>query len=100
MIERLKAERDLQKMQTDEPASDAVPAPLKREREEEGGEKEELRFDFKEPETEERQIATNKRVSRFKLEPRTKSFAWGVAAFAIGMSAVCVCPDIKSCLVN
>ena len=91
LIERLKAERDLQKMQTEEPMPDTVP-PLKREREEEDEEKkEELQFNFKEPETEERQIATNKRVSRFQLEPRTKSVAWGVAAFAIGMGAVCVC---------
>ena len=92
LIERLKAERDLQKMQTEEPVPDVapVPAPLKREREEEEEKKEELRFNFKEPETEERQIATNKRVSRFQLEPRTKSVAWGVAAFAIGMGAVCV----------
>ena len=89
LIERLKAERDHQKMQTDEPVAEA-PAPLKREREDEEKE-EELRFNFKEPESEERQIATNKRVSRFQLEPRTKSFAWGVAAFAIGMGAVCVC---------
>ena len=93
LIERLKAERDIQKIQTDEPVPDTAPAPapLKREREEEEEEKkEELRFNFKEPETEERQIATNKRVSRFQLEPRTKSVAWGVAAFAIGMGAVCV----------
>lgn len=91
LIERLKAERDLRKMQTDEPVPDTALAPalLKRERED-GENKEELRFDFKEPETEERQIATNKRVSRFHLEPRTKSVAWGVAAFAIGMGAVCV----------
>lgn len=90
LIERLKSERDVQKMQTDEPVPDAapVPAPLKREREDEEEKKEELRFNFKEPETEERQIATNKRVSRFQLEPRTKSVAWGVAAFAIGMGAV------------
>ena len=96
LIERLKAERGLHKMQTDPPVPDTAPAPapapapLKRDREEEGEEKEELRFNFKEPETEERQIATNKRVSGFQLEPRTKSVAWGVAAFAIGMGAVCV----------
>ena len=96
LIERLKAERGLHKMNTGPPVPDTAPAPapapapLKRDREEEGEEKEELRFNFKEPETEERQIATNKRVSGFQLEPRTKSVAWGVAAFAIGMGAVCV----------
>jgi hypothetical protein len=92
LIDRLKAERDIQKIQTDEGVPDTAPAPapLKREREEEEEKKEELRFNFKEPETEERQIATNKRVSRFQLEPRTKSAAWGIAAFAIGMGAVCV----------
>ncbi|KAF8557149.1 hypothetical protein OG21DRAFT_1407686 [Imleria badia] len=95
LIDRLKAERDLQKTQTEEPVPDTAPAPapLKREREEEE-KKEELRFNFKEPETEERQIATNNRVSRFQLEPRTKSVAWGVAAFAIGMGAVCVFFDM------
>lgn len=57
----------------------------KREREDED---EALKFDFKEPEKEERAISTNRRVSRFNLEPRTKSFAWGLAAFAVGMGAV------------
>lgn len=58
----------------------------KREREDE--EQQSLAFDFKEPEREERTIATNRRVGRFYLEPRAKSFAWGVAAFAVGMGAV------------
>ena len=57
----------------------------KREREDED---QPLAFEFKEPEKEERAIATNSRVTRFTLEPRTKSFAWGVAAFAVGMGAV------------
>ena len=57
----------------------------KRERE---NEDEPLRFDFKEPEKEERVISTNRRVSQFNMEPRTKSFAWGLAAFAVGMGAV------------
>ena len=78
LIERLKAEREAPLMETDS---------LKRAREDED-ETTELRFQFKEPEVEERQFATNKRVGRFHLEPRQKSFAWGVAAFAIGMSAV------------
>jgi hypothetical protein len=45
-------------------------------------------LNLKEPEVGERAIATNKRVSRFHLEPRQKSFAWGVAAFAFGLGAV------------
>jgi hypothetical protein len=49
---------------------------------------EKLLFDFKEPEVGDRAIATNRRVSRFHLEPRQKSFAWGVAVFAFGMGAV------------
>ena len=57
----------------------------KREREDED---EPLKFDFKEPEKAERAISTNRRVSRFNMEPRTKSFAWGLAAFAVGMGAV------------
>jgi len=69
---------------------EVVNGPLKRAREEEEGGKDELRFNFKELETEERKIATNKRVSRFHLEPQQKSFAWGVAAFAIGLGAVYV----------
>jgi len=47
-----------------------------------------LTFEFKEPEREERAIATNSRIARFSLEPRTKSFAWGVVAFAVGMGVV------------
>ena len=57
----------------------------KREREDED---EPLKFDFKEPEKEERAISTNRRVSRFSMEPRTKSFAWGLAAFAVGIGAM------------
>ena len=57
----------------------------KREREDED---EPLKFNFKEPEKAERAISTNRRVSRFNMEPRTKSFAWGLAAFAVGMGAV------------
>ncbi|KAI6003382.1 hypothetical protein EDC04DRAFT_2786378 [Pisolithus marmoratus] len=86
LIERLKAEREVQRMETDQMA-----APLKRAREDE--EKPERNFNPKEPETEERKIATNKRVSRFHLEPRQKSFAWGVAAFAIGMGAMSFLPN-------
>jgi hypothetical protein len=45
-------------------------------------------LNFKEPEVGERAIASNKRVSRFQLGPKQKSFAWGVAAFAVGLGAV------------
>lgn len=65
--------------------SSVATATKKREREDED---QPLTFDFKEPEKEERPIATNRRVGRFHLQPRTKSFAWGVAAFAVGMSAM------------
>lgn len=85
LIERLKAERDASSMEADT---------LKRARDDEEDEGTEFRFQFKEPEVQQRQIATNKRVGRFHLEPRQKSFAWGVAAFAIGMSAVTFIPNI------
>ncbi|KAG2037706.1 hypothetical protein BDR03DRAFT_919677 [Suillus americanus] len=84
LIERLKAERDVPLMEADT---------LKRARDDED-ESTEFTFQFKEPEVQERQIATNKRVGRFHLEPKQKSFAWGVAAFAIGMSAVTFIPNI------
>jgi len=76
--------------EADESMEEDTPATLKRAREDE----EELRFDFKEPEVGERTIATNRRVSRFQMEPRTKSFAWGVAAFAVGMGAVTFLPSL------
>jgi len=85
LIDDLKQKRDQAakegQMDTDESFS------KKRDREEED---KPLEFEFKEPETEERAIATNSRVGRFHLEPRAKSFAWGVAAFAVGMGAVYV----------
>jgi hypothetical protein len=63
----------------------------KRAREEES---EALQFQFKEPEVGERAIATNKRVGFFQMEPRTKSVAWGLAAFAVGMGAVTFLPSL------
>jgi hypothetical protein len=91
LIADLKAKRDADARSravkdVDESMEDEKEAPttLKRAREEE----EVLQFKFKEPEAGERAIATNKRISRFQMEPRTKSFAWGVAAFAVGMGAV------------
>lgn len=48
------------------------------------------RFDFKEPENEERAIVTNKRVpSTFqRLRPQQKSIVWGAAAFSLGLAAM------------
>ena len=66
------------------------PSKLKRARQEE---EEPLQFDFKEPEVTERAIATNRRVEGTGLQPRTKSLAWGIAAFAVGMSAVSFLPN-------
>ena len=76
-----------QAMEDEEEEEEEGPSKLKRARQE--GE-EPLQFAFKEPEVEERQIATNRRVERTGLQPRTKSLAWGIAAFAVGMSAVYV----------
>ena len=48
-----------------------------------------LEFNFKEPETHERKIATNKRISRLpEMTPERRSFAWGVAAFAAAVGAM------------
>lgn len=97
LIEDLKAKRDADTrskpvIDFDESMEEEdTPATLKRGREDE----EELRFDFnKESEVGERTIATNRRVARFQMEPRTKSFAWGVAAFAVGMGAVTFLPSL------
>lgn len=90
LIQYLKAKRDADKLESaqlsmEEEGSSA--AAKKREREEGLVD---LHFAFKEPQTTaiERPIATNRRVGRFHLEPQTKSFAWGLAAFAVGMGAV------------
>jgi len=62
----------------------------KREREEEDAS---LRFDFKEPETQERKIATNRRIPRLpEMTPERRSFAWGVAAFAAAIGAMTYVP--------
>lgn len=86
MIEGLKAQRDafMSDMGDEDGDGDGV-TKLKRAREDA---EEALVFDFKEPEVGERAIATNRRVGRFQLEPRQKSFAWGVAAFAVGLGAM------------
>jgi hypothetical protein len=76
LIKNLKAQRANNMSAGDEDTKS------KRSREEEEAP---LQFEFKEPEVGERAVVTNKRVW---MEPRTKSVAWGVAAFAIGMGAV------------
>jgi hypothetical protein len=87
MIENLKAQRDAL-MQDGGEEDNTIKQKRARETEEP-----QLQFDFKEPEVEERAIATNRRVSRFRLEPRQKSVAWGLAAFAVGLSAVTFLPN-------
>ncbi|KAF9500109.1 hypothetical protein BDN71DRAFT_1441209 [Pleurotus eryngii] len=88
--DRVKDEDDESSDEGESPKETAQP--LKRSREDE-----ELKFDFKEPKAEsevtERAIATNRRVSGFRLEPQQKSFAWGMAAFAVGFGAVTFLPN-------
>lgn len=96
LIADLKAQRDAKKLaeqqqQEDDESMESGdldevdgPSKLKRAREED---EPPFKFEFKEPEVVERPVATNSRV-RFALEPRAKSFAWGLAAFAVGMGAV------------
>ncbi|KAF8718257.1 hypothetical protein AX14_011965 [Amanita brunnescens Koide BX004] len=99
LIKRLKAQREAQKAvvveETEEEGEEKVHEQEqgeeqhftngKRAREDEGAP---LQFNFREPEdaeTEERQIATNGRVEKWR---GTKRVAWGVAAFAAGLGAV------------
>ena len=79
-VENRKLEDDV-----DEEVSSTSPLLLKKRVRDD--EEPEYRLEFKEPEIGERKISTNRRV-RFQLEPRTRSFAWGIAAFAVGMGAV------------
>lgn len=88
MIEAFKAQREA-KLRA-QAASDADEAmdegERKREREQEDAS---LQFDFKEPETQERKIATNRRIARLpEMTPERRSFAWGVAAFAAAVGAM------------
>jgi len=92
MIEAFKTQREA-KLRA-QAASDADEAmdegEKKREREEEDAS---LQFDFKEPETQERKIATNRRVARLpEMTPERRSFAWGVAAFAAAVGAMTYAP--------
>ncbi|KAF8896400.1 hypothetical protein BD779DRAFT_1618471 [Infundibulicybe gibba] len=103
MIEDLKAQRDAaaakrassiqsaEEEEAEEGEEEDDSANLKRAREEET---QELKFNFREPEVGERNIASNSRVGRFQMEPRTKSFAWGMAAFAVGMGAISLLPNL------
>ena len=79
IIAGLKAQREVFKKEAGE-----GPAKAKRARNDD----EAMQFEFKEPEVGERTIASNRKVSAFRLEPRTKSAAWGIAAFAVGLGAV------------
>jgi hypothetical protein len=66
--------------------------PVKRAREEE---EEALRFEFKEPETEERALVSNSRA-RSRLPPQRKAALWGSLAFAVGLGAAAFIPNIAS----
>lgn len=81
LIKHLKAQRDTMSTGDEDGKS-------KRSREDEEAP---LQFEFKEPEVGQRTIVTNKRVW---MEPRTKSVAWGVAAFAVGLGAVTFLPSL------
>ncbi|KAJ4476239.1 hypothetical protein J3R30DRAFT_3405258 [Lentinula aciculospora] len=92
LIEDLKAKRDAAMQASEEQIDGSEKLIMKRVREEEE-EEEALRFNFKEPEVGERAIATNRRVNGYFEEPRHKSLAWGVAAFAFGLGAVTFLPN-------
>ncbi|KAI0264515.1 hypothetical protein BC834DRAFT_826522 [Gloeopeniophorella convolvens] len=89
MIEAFKAQREaklVEQVEGDEDDATVEPE-KKRERDEEN---KPLEFDFKEPETEERRIATNRRVAARlpEMTPERRSLAWGIAAFAAAYSAM------------
>jgi len=89
MIQVLKAQRETKlREQGAEDRDEAMDegSQKKREREEENPS---LQFDFKEPETQERKIATNRRIPRLpEMTPERRSFAWGIAAFAAAVGAM------------
>ncbi|KAJ3887736.1 hypothetical protein GG344DRAFT_90345 [Lentinula edodes] len=90
LIEGLKAKRNAAMKASDGDIDGSEKSIVKRVREEE---EEALRFNFKEPEVGERAISTNRRVDGYFEEPRHKSLAWGVVAFAFGMGAVTFLPN-------
>ncbi|KAG5647390.1 hypothetical protein DXG03_000460 [Asterophora parasitica] len=100
LVAKLKAERDAKEVATGEedggqeeeeeeeeeeeyPESSSVG--IKRARKDDG--EEAIQFNPKEPEIGERVIATNRRVGRFELQPRTKQLFWGATVFAFGLGA-------------
>ena len=86
MIEAFKAQREANQRVGDEDTAMVEGSEKKREREDENAS---LQFDFKEPETQERKIATNQRIARLpEMTPERRSFAWGIAAFAAAVGAV------------
>jgi hypothetical protein len=85
MIEAFKAQRESQAADDRDEGIDGG-SEKKREREEEDPS---LQFTFKEPETQDRKIATNKRIPRLpEMTPERRSFAWGIAAFAAAVGAM------------
>lgn len=62
----------------------------KREREDEEAP---LALNIKEPEKDQRLVVTNSRVRGLNLDTKQKSFAWGVAAFAVGFGAITYLPN-------
>ena len=89
MIEAFKAQREANiRTQTagDEDTAMVEGTEKKREREDENAS---LGFNFKEPETQERKFATNRRIAQLpEMTPERRSFAWGIAAFAAAVSAM------------
>lgn len=88
MIEAFKAQRDAKvraQVASDEDEAMIEGSEKKREREENSS----LQLNFKEPETQERRIATNRRIARLpEMTPERRSFAWGIAAFAAAVGAM------------
>lgn len=89
MIEAFKTQREAKSRdQTTDDRDEEVDggSEKKREREEEHPS---IQFNFKEPETQERKIATNRRIPRLpEMTPERRSFAWGIAAFAAAVGAM------------
>lgn len=83
--EQAEADDNEETANTTEEGSSNVASSLKRRLRDEN--EPEFKFKFKEPEVAQREIASNSRV-RFQMKPQTRSLAWGVAAFAVGMGAV------------
>jgi len=97
LIERLKAERakKAQVADVDEEMESDTGAVQKRTREEE----QPYTLNIREPETEERQIVTNRKVRLLgNLPPQRKSLAWGALLFAAGIGAVTFLPSLPSFL--